>query len=192
MRRIVLLTAAIIVWIAAAAQEPVDTASLRRRVFTAKLNELTTQLDLTPEQRRSLVPIYRDYSADMRALLGNKPQRGAAPATTAEATEALRLRYARQKQVIDLRIKYIDRLATILTPEQLWRFFDVENSIQRRINERKHEKHDAKTNYSHSATRKHRSGYHRKRDERYSRGHRGMPPRRPIPIINTYSQPTTQ
>lgn len=192
MQRIVLITTAIIVWIATVAQEPVDTASLRRRVFTAKLNELTTQLDLTLEQRRALVPIYRDYSADMRALLGNKPQRGAAPATTAEATEALRLRYARQKQVIDLRIKYIDRLATILTPEQLWRFFDVENSIQRRINERKHEKHDAKTNYSHSAMRKHRSGYHRKRGERYSRGHRGMPPRRPIPIINTYYQPTTQ
>lgn len=137
MKKFLLILSIALTCITATADEPVDTSALRRRVFSAKLDELTQQLNLTAEQRRQLVSVYRDYNADMRAIWDTRRVRSCAPSSPEESAAALKHRYDRQKQALDIRIKYIDQLVTFLSAEQLWRFFEVENAIQKRINERK-------------------------------------------------------
>ena len=52
-------------------------------------------------------------------------------------TEQTKRRMLLQQQAQGIRMKYVDELATVLTPTQLERFFEVESIIQKKLMERK-------------------------------------------------------
>ena len=54
-------------------------------------------------------------------------------------------RMERQQQAQAIRLKYIDEFATVLTAQQVSRFYEVEGQIQRKLmNRRRHHHHDGK------------------------------------------------
>ena len=55
----------------------------------------------------------------------------------ASATEQTKRRMLLQQQAQGIRMKYVDELATVLTPTQVERFFEVESIIQKKLMERK-------------------------------------------------------
>lgn len=53
------------------------------------------------------------------------------------ATEQTKPRMLLQQQAQGIRMKYVDELATVITPNQVERFFEVESIIQKKLMERK-------------------------------------------------------
>ena len=110
--------------------------TFNERQFNAKVSEITYRLRLSDEQVTRFRPIYEQYNKDMIAAWG-EDEVESVPKTSGEAAERVKQRMARQQRAQSIRIAYIDKFATVLTPGQLQKFYRVENDIQRRLRERK-------------------------------------------------------
>lgn len=133
MRRILFALLACLVAVSGAAQRH---GAFSERLFNAKVREIAYRLTLSDEQVGKFRPIYEQYNKDMIAAWGE--DEASTPAkTSAEAAERVKLRMARQQRAQSIRIAYTDRFATVLTPEQLQKFYRVESDIQRRLRQRK-------------------------------------------------------
>ncbi len=113
--------------------------TFNERLFNAKVDEITYRLRLSDKQVEQFRPIYKEYNKDMIAAWGNLEKtvtQDEEQATTTASTQ-VKQRLERQRRAQDVRIRYTDKFATVLTPNQLERFFKVENDIQRRLRDRK-------------------------------------------------------
>lgn len=104
-----------------------QTRAFNQKLFNAKLAEMVQQLHITEAQQPQFAKIYEDYSREM-IRVWNENQ----PASSAEL-EQMRAEMARQEQIQSIRLRYLDRLSTVLADDQLTRFFAVEKAIQKRI-----------------------------------------------------------
>lgn len=106
------------------------------RLFDAKVCEITYRLNLSAEQVKQFRPVYEKYNKAMISAWGNKekPQKAA---TSEEVSAQLKQRMERQQRAQEIRIEYADKFAKVLTPEQLQKFYKVENSIQNKLRARK-------------------------------------------------------
>lgn len=114
--------------------------TVNQRVFDAKVREMVYHLNITEEQKPKFVDIYREYTQEMIAAWGEH-QRPAKPETTDEAVALQKRRLERQQRAQAIRLRYIDEFATVLTPTQLNRFFEVENKIQKKLKARHNRVH---------------------------------------------------
>lgn len=62
------------------------------------------------------------------------------PKTSEEAVTLVKHRMARQQRAQEIRMNYTDKFAKVLSPNQLQKFYKVENGIQKRLRERKFHK----------------------------------------------------
>ena len=113
-----------------------NTQKLNERYFQAKVRELTMRLDMSDSQKEKFVPIYRRYSEEMRATVGEY-KKPAKPLTNEERLALTKRKMERQQQAQSIRMKYVDEFATILSADQVSRFFEVENEIQRKLMQRR-------------------------------------------------------
>ena len=113
-----------------------NTQKLNERYFQAKVRELTMRLDMSDRQKEKFVPIYRRYSEDMRTTVGEY-KKPAKPLTNEERLALTKRKMERQQQAQSIRMKYVDEFATILSADQVSRFFEVENEIQRKLMQRR-------------------------------------------------------
>ncbi len=113
-----------------------NTQKLNERYFQAKVRELTMRLDMSDSQKEKFVPIYRRYSEEMRATVGEY-KKPAKPLTNEERLAHTKRKMERQQQAQSIRMKYVDEFATILSADQVSRFFEVENEIQRKLMQRR-------------------------------------------------------
>lgn len=111
-------------------------ASLNERLYKAKVRELVYRLHITPEQQKKFEPIYRDYCEEMTALW-NERKRPIKPSTSTDAAAMAKRKMEMQQRAQGIRMKYIDRLATVLNAGQVERFFEVESIIQKKLKERR-------------------------------------------------------
>lgn len=117
-------------------------ASLNERLYKAKVRELVYRLHITAEQQKKFEPIYRSYCEEMSALWASR-KRPIKPSTSGDAAAITKRKMELQQQAQGIRMKYIDKLATVLNAEQVERFFEVESTIQKRLKE----KHDQARNH---------------------------------------------
>lgn len=104
-----------------------QTRAFNQKLFNAKLAEMVQQLHITEAQQPQFAKIYEDYSREMiRVWNENQP-------TSSAELEQMRAEMARQEQIQSIRLRYLDRLSTVLADDQLTRFFAVEKAIQKRI-----------------------------------------------------------
>lgn len=110
--------------------------NLREKFFNAKVSELVYRLDMTEEQKTKFVPVYRQYSDEMRAAWGEhkKPSK---PMTDEDRLARTKQKMERQQKVQTIRLKYLDEFSKVLTAEQTSRFFEVEGKIQKKLMDRK-------------------------------------------------------
>ena len=114
--------------------------SLNERFYKAKLREMVYRLHITTEQQKKFEPIYRSYCEEMSALWAER-KRPIKPSTSSDAAAIAKRKMEMQQRAQGIRMKYIDKLATVLNAEQVDRFFEVESIIQKKLKE----KHDQAT-----------------------------------------------
>lgn len=136
-----ILMALVIISLTALAEEN-GNSSLNERLYKAKVRELVYRLHITPEQQKKFEPIYRNYCEEMSALWASR-KRPIKPSNSSDAAALSKRKMELQQQAQGIRMKYIDRLATVLNADQVERFFEVESIIQKKLKE----KHDQASNH---------------------------------------------
>ena len=153
MKKSFILIAMLLVAFTAAAQDKKD-QDPKERFFQARVKEMVYRLNITDEQKPEFVKVYRAYSAAMHEAVGQKPKREgvqkgenqqkegnqAKPErrkiTMEEAVKLEKGKVERQQKAQAVKLQYIDEFAKVLKPEQLVRFFGVEQQIQQKLNSR--------------------------------------------------------
>ena len=144
----------------ASAQQKED-ENFSKRLFEARLAEISLRLNLSDEQKNKFAPIYEQYCHEMSELRGRsreghrpmrpgmkpgmkpnmRPDRNERPEgkeniSDADKVKHMKERMERQKKAQEIRLNYADKFATILTDKQLLEFFEVENGIQEKLQKR--------------------------------------------------------
>jgi hypothetical protein len=81
-------------------------------------------------------PIYRDYCEEMTDLWNDR-KRPIKPSSSSEAAAIAKRKMEMQQRAQGIRMKYIDRFATVLNANQVNRFYDVESIIQKKLKQRR-------------------------------------------------------
>ena len=111
-------------------------SSLNERLYQAKVRELVYRLHITDEQKAKFEPIYRSYCEEMAALWASR-KAPLKPSTSSDAAAIAKRKMEMQQRAQGIRMKYIDKLATVLNTNQIDRFFEVESIIQKKLKERR-------------------------------------------------------
>lgn len=114
-----------------------NNGSLNERLYKAKVRELVYRLHITADQQKGFEPIYRSYCEEMSELWASR-RRPIKPSTSSDAAAIAKRKMEMQQRAQGIRMKYIDKLATVLNADQVSRFFEVESIIQKKLKE----KHD--------------------------------------------------
>lgn len=133
-RKFIIIIVVALLGLTATAQDN-QNHSLNERLYKAKVRELVFRLHITPEQQQKFEPIYRSYCEEMTALW-NERKRPIKPSTSTDAAAMAKRKMEMQQRAQGIRMKYIDRLATVLNASQVDRFFEVESIIQKKLKER--------------------------------------------------------
>lgn len=118
------------------AHEQASNASLNERFYKAKLRELVYRLNINSEQLKKFEPIYRSYCEEMTELWAER-KKPFSPNTSSNAAAIEKRKIELQQRAQGIRMKYIDKFATVLNAHQVERFYDVESAIQKKLKERK-------------------------------------------------------
>ena len=110
--------------------------SLNERFYQAKFKEMVYRLHITAEQQKKFEPIYRSYCEEMTALW-NERTKPIKPNTSSSAAAVEKRKMEMQQRAQGIRMKYIDKFATVLNASQVERFYEVESIIQKKLKERK-------------------------------------------------------
>ncbi len=124
-----------VISLTAIAQENRD-ATLKERLYKAKVRELVYRLHITEAQQKKFEPIYRAYCEEMSELWAER-KRPIKPNTSSDAAAIEKRKIEMQQRAQSIRMKYIDKFAMVLTPNQIERFYEVESIIQQKLKERR-------------------------------------------------------
>jgi hypothetical protein len=113
-----------------------NNSSLNERLYNAKVRELVYRLHITADQQKKFEPIYRSYCEEMSALWAER-KRPIKPSTSSDAAAIAKRKMEMQQRAQGIRMKYVDKFATVLNANQIDRFFDVESAIQKKLKERR-------------------------------------------------------
>lgn len=113
-----------------------NNGSLNERLYKAKVRELVYRLHITPEQQKKFEPIYRDYCEEMTDLWNDR-KRPIKPSSSSDAAAIAKRKMEMQQRAQGIRMKYIDRFATVLNANQVDRFYEVESIIQKKLKQRR-------------------------------------------------------
>ena len=136
MKKIMILTVLMLVSLSSVAGDE-NKGSLNERLYRAKVRELVYRLHITADQQKKFEPIYRNYCEEMSALWAER-KRPIKSNTSSGAAAIAKRKMEMQQRAQGIRMKYIDKLATVLNADQVDRFFEVESIIQKKLKQ----KHD--------------------------------------------------
>ncbi len=119
-----------------AVAEENKSGTLNERLYKAKVRELVYRLHITEAQQKKFEPIYRAYCEEMTSLWAER-KRPIKPSTSSDAAAIEKRKIEMQQRAQGIRLKYIDKLATVLNAGQVERFFEVESIIQKKLKERR-------------------------------------------------------
>lgn len=150
---------------AAQAQKP-GGKEFEQRLYEARLAEVCLRLELTDETKERFAPVYEQYCNDLHALRPKsmpqkppkmkageegrqkgpgmprhkggmgKPSKNKPDMTDAEKLKGIKGRMEAQQRAQEIRLTYMEKFSTILTDNQLVKFYEVEEDIQRKLHER--------------------------------------------------------
>lgn len=113
-----------------------NNGSLNERLYKAKVRELVYRLHITPEQQKKFEPIYRNYCEEMTDLWNDR-KRPIKPSSSSDAAAIAKRKMEMLQRAQGIRMKYIDRFATVLNANQVDRFYEVESIIQKKLKQRR-------------------------------------------------------
>jgi len=150
MKQMIITLLLVLSTMTATAQEQ-KSNEVNEKYFNAKVSELVYRLDISDEQKEKFIPIYRRYNEEMKSLMKprikQKSNEHKKP-TDEEKLARTKQRMERQQQAQAIRLKYIDEFSTVLSAQQVNKFYEVENKIQKKLIERRsHHKNLKKRHY---------------------------------------------
>ncbi len=146
MKQMIITMLCVLSAMTATAQEQ-KSNEINQKYFDAKVSELVYRLDITDEQKAKFVPIYRKYNEEMRNVMGpriNQKSGERKKPTEEEKLARTKKRMERQQQAQAIRLKYLDEFSTVLSAQQVNKFYEVENKIQKKLLDRKKHHKDIK------------------------------------------------
>lgn len=165
MKKITLLLLVSVLSIGAKAQ-PSGGKEFARRLVEARLAEMCLRLELSDEAKDRFIPVYEQYCKDLQAIRpkpmpqkspkmksgeagrqkgtgmqhtkGEMTKKGNLKPSMSDAEKVKNIKnmMEAQHQAHELRLVYMEKFSAILTDNQLVRFYEVEDDIQRRLHER--------------------------------------------------------
>lgn len=102
-----------------------------QRLFDAKVAQIAQKLGMSDDKRQSFTPIYKEYSEQMI-----KTWNKLAPSSD-DKMARLKAGIRRQEQSQAIRLKYVDRFAKVLTPDEIGKLYKTEGDIQHQLKNRK-------------------------------------------------------
>jgi len=153
MKQMIITVLLVLSAMTATAQEQ-KSNEINEKYFDAKVSELVYRLDMNDEQKAKFVPIYRKYNEEMRNVMGprikQKPTERKKP-TEEEKLARTKKRMERQQQAQTIRLKYLEEFSKVLSAQQVNKFYEVENKIQKKLMDRKkHNKNIKKRHFRNS------------------------------------------
>ena len=135
-QKIIIVITIALIGLDAASSTTGKQGSLNERLYRAKVRELVYRLHITPEQQKKFEPIYRNYCEEMTDLWNDR-KRPIKPSSSSDAAAIAKRKMEMQQRAQGIRMKYIDRFATVLNANQVNRFYEVESIIQKKLKQRR-------------------------------------------------------
>jgi len=97
---------------------------------------VVNMLKLDEKTAAKFTPIYKDYlkaKSDLRhtGMKNRRPQNG--NVTDAEAQKIVKERLSASRKIIDIREKYYNKMAKVITPTQLLKIYDMEQNFDNKM-----------------------------------------------------------
>lgn len=111
------------------------------RIEALRISFITQKLSLTPEEAQVFWPIYNQYRAELKEIIGSRAdgphRRRSRPdidsMTDEEVKKMLDQEWKRQKGLLDLRKKYEVLFAKVLPIKKVAKLFEAERDFQRQL-----------------------------------------------------------
>lgn len=110
----------------------------REKQLTEQTNAYIQSFGLSGEQAEQFRNIYMDYSKKLQGIKLLYKKEKAASAPTEEQIEAtIRSRFDRQRNILNIREEYYHKLRTVLTPSQIQKIYDDEQTRKARLEQKR-------------------------------------------------------
>lgn len=116
----------------------------REELAKKQANYIATQMAFDETTTQRFIETYCAYHQEVWAL---SPQHKAEPTNDEEAEQAIKERFERSQQILDLREKYYEEYCKFLTQQQIQRVYELERKVMNRLN--KHREHNRQGHKSH-------------------------------------------
>lgn len=98
----------------------------REQLAEKQAKHIATELALDEAKTKQFIETFSAYQQEVWAL-GPKPQKE--PTNDEEAEQAIKERFERSRQILDLREKYYDEYSKFLTPSQIQQVYKMERQV---------------------------------------------------------------
>lgn len=110
----------------------------REKQLTEQTNAYIQSFGLSGEKAEQFRNIYMDYSKKLQGIKLLYKKEKAASAPTEEQIEAtIRSRFDRQRNILNIREEYYHKLRTVLTPSQIQKIYDDEQTRKERLEQKR-------------------------------------------------------
>lgn len=116
----------------------------QRAFMDAKLDIIKNQLELTGEQFEKFAPIYREYTRNINSNRRKTGKIDVATASKQEINEYLRNRIDNNINVGMVRKVYIQIFERVLTPQQLYKLYKIDDKLSRQARAELKKRQEAK------------------------------------------------
>lgn len=117
-------------------QQGTSRANNMRLLEEAKLQQMRIALALTPTQYESFKPVFVDYDRATIRIAAQKEHPmpiTQSVETVEQAEQIMRSQFDTAKKMLRIKELYLDKFKIILEPEQLIKFYQIENDIRNKI-----------------------------------------------------------
>ena len=105
----------------------------REQLAEKQAMHIAHELAFDEATTKQFVETYCAYQQEVWAL---GPKQKAEPTNDEEAEQAIKQRFERSQQILDLREKYYDKYNKFLTPSQIQQVYKLERQVMNRLNKR--------------------------------------------------------
>ena len=116
----------------------------REELAKKQANYFATQMAFHETTTQRFIETYCAYQQEVWALGPNHKEE---PTNDAEAEQAIKERFERSQQILDLREKYYEEYSKFLTQQQIQRVYELERRVMNRLN--KHREHNRQEHKGH-------------------------------------------
>lgn len=139
MKKLTVITMLLAAFVMGAAAQPRELSKEdKENVFNGKAKMMQKRLELTDEQMKEFLPVYKSYQEEIEKI--ERPKKESLKSetlTSDQAYDAMLAKLQFKEAVLAVQKNILGKLKPILTPQQLVRFISAESAVQKSIRDHK-------------------------------------------------------